>query len=464
MPFRLSRQLFYTLAAGCMCTWICITYLVVKTGTKSKRIDEDLYTQHGFDISDDYGVVTEVSQGAGNWLKNWIKNAFKNPDTMEKTENEGDVGDIYREDREGEIEDDEADNVINNIEGDEKEGNKFDSVRGSDKNNKNEDGNVLKRIDAQEGDNVILKWEREKGILDIQKINNAKIKGEFVKNENVYKGNVLQDQDGHMEKSETDNDTIMTEQVEDEDDVTSENAENVREDNDVEDVEEDEVDRAAKYRDLENKNDHAHVLDDGEDDNEEEEDMLGDDNEHDNKFDHDDNEDIFRYVDVRIPKKMAIGEDHLEEITEKYADKGDIIQDIKKFPQVDPQNNEAELKNDENVFDHGDQPFAKLKEHDDNNPHIIRDNATLTLKDKETPKHGNHPIQDIELERLKQNNDTNDQYLVKDSDKTNKGKVIGVRKVTDSKKGQDGNVPANQEKIVRPEKAINLSNKGRLID
>lgn len=63
MPFRLSRQMFYILAAVCMCTWIYITHQVINSGVDEKNLKSAVHTGH----------TLGISSSLGNEKLKWIK-------------------------------------------------------------------------------------------------------------------------------------------------------------------------------------------------------------------------------------------------------------------------------------------------------------------------------------------------------------------------------------------------------
>ncbi|XP_060580826.1 uncharacterized protein DDB_G0290685-like [Ruditapes philippinarum] len=274
MPFRLSRQLFYILAAGCMCTWICITYIVVKNGAKSRRSDGDLYTQDGFYISNEYDVTDEPIQNVGNWSKNWNKNAFNREDTTpeileggdtekdkgkneedgenndsvvneEESENKGekDVEEGSDEEQgfpahviEGKGNENEEDND-NAEDGEEEEGDGEDLERGQAHFNDNEDVNDIENKDtggnvhAQMENNDNFKWEQDQNEHNVNfQMDNIGERG-FNKHDGLFK---FQVRDEDSEKAVQDN----AELYDNEENNNEEFETDGKGENDVEDTEE----------------------------------------------------------------------------------------------------------------------------------------------------------------------------------------------------------------------------------
>lgn len=215
MACRFSRQLFYILAAVCMCSWIGITLVVIKTGGGNKRIEFDLNTP--FVLNAD-----TVHPNMNFQNTNSVNKENEHTDSHEKLKD--------KQNRERKYENGHENiNLINKIDDGENE----DWNRNIVHDGEGDDGKTGKmnaELDEHKEDSGILKWNKRQNW-------NNKIMG-YQKKPVVIEG----------DDEEPDAEIIER---------------NIENNDDIEDSKE--GDKAAKYRNEKIDEDaHEHVFDDGE--------------------------------------------------------------------------------------------------------------------------------------------------------------------------------------------------------
>ncbi|XP_045170562.2 DNA ligase 1-like [Mercenaria mercenaria] len=472
--FRLSRQMFFIVTAVCMCTWISITFLVIKNGTEDKRAEENMYTPFRQDTKDGDTGRTVQEQKYRSDLK-WENNQNKDPshrnikqgeipilakdslelknmmlrnnslkennkqekDQTEEEEEKEEEEEEIEESKEEEEEEEEEATAINNrhlqkndtrrIIDEVKKGDKLIlrsniSVKSNEKYNENKNknfganagaGDKYLNISVSVEDNDILKWNRwqNKNNANLQKINDEDSKLQDALSVRKAKKNLVMN-----------NDEILEEEV-----VEPAERDTVRGNkNMIEDSEEVETDRAAKYRNFNDVyNAHAYVLDDGEDDNVESEDGNGDDIENNeisiDKYDESNQKsnDFFHKnpqenIAIQGPTKIGLQPKNANKKSNGYNglnkafvqnDNGvdDIVQKIQKFPKVETitkspaKNKLLNVRKGNEHINHGGQPFAIFNKFGQNNGKVVH---------KQSEDDGIDPANEEEIKNYDRANET----------------------------------------------------------